>query len=357
MGTGPYIDFQHVRERADILAIAAFYNLKLFGRGAQRKAHCPFHDDRRPSLSLELDKRVFHCFGCGRKGNALEFVADLEKLDRKTQLREASIKLADICGISLAPGGRGKGARRPQEARETPVTGETSSRAPNRAQRPAQAPGEAPETVNPPLTFALKLDPEHPYLKERKLSRETIDAFGLGYASRGLMKGRLAIPIHDERGALVAYAGRWAGPEAEIPEGEDKYKLPPGFQKHRVLFGLNRIAHVNPYSGALEGPAHLFLVEGYFSVFRLHERGVPSVAALMGSSVSDEQVELLRRWRGLERITLLLDGDDPGRKARESALLKLCAWFYVRAPELPDGLAPHDLSDEEVIAIVDDALL
>ena len=358
MGTGPYIDFRHVREHADLVQIAAFYDLKLFGSGTQRKARCPFHDDRRPSLSLELDRRVFHCFGCERKGNALELVADLEKLDRKAQLREAAIKLAEICGISLAPETRANGARRPQETRKGPETGEAPPRPRNRAQKPVQAATEgAAEEINPPLTFTLRLDPEHPYLAGRELSRETVDTFGLGYANRGLMKGRIGIPIHDERNRLVAYAGRWVGTEAELPEGEEKYKLPPGFQKNRVLFGLNRIVDVNPYSGELEGPQHLFLVEGYFSVFRLHELGVPSVAALMGSSIADEQVALLRRWRGLERITLLLDGDDAGRKARESILPKLCAWFYVRAPELPEGKAPHDLSHEEVIEIVDAALL
>jgi hypothetical protein len=170
------------------------------------------------------------------------------------------------------------------------------------------------------------------------------------------MKGRLCIPIHDERGRLVAYAGRWVGPEAELPEGEDKYKLPPGFQKSRILFNLHRIVDVDPRTGALEGPAHLFLVEGYFSVFRFRAAGVPA-AALMGSSMADEQIELLRRWRDLDRITLLLDGDEAGRAARESILPCLCAWFYVRAPELPKGSSPHDLSDEEIFPLVSDAVI
>jgi hypothetical protein len=62
------------------------------------------------------------------------------------------------------------------------------------------------------LSFSLHLDPAHPYLRERGLSDEDIETFGLGLASRGVMAGRIAIPIHDELGQLVAYAGRWPGP-------------------------------------------------------------------------------------------------------------------------------------------------
>jgi hypothetical protein len=63
------------------------------------------------------------------------------------------------------------------------------------------------------------------------------------------------------------YAGRWAGPEAELPEGEDRYKLPGRFEKLRVLFNLHRVIS-----------AHVVLVEGFFGVFRLHALGVPAVA-------------------------------------------------------------------------------
>ena len=97
---------------------------------------------------------------------------------------------------------------------------------------------EPEKEVNPPLTFKLKtLDSKHPYLKERGLKKETIKEFGLDYCNRGLMKGRIAIPIHNEKGELVAYAGRYSG---DPPEGEPKYKLPPKFKKHLILFNLNR---------------------------------------------------------------------------------------------------------------------
>lgn len=84
--------------------------------------------------------------------------------------------------------------------------------------------GDPGAQENPVLTFELKVDPKHPYLKERGLKKETIEVFGLGFCSRGLMKDRIAIPIHNKDGELVAYCGRWPGEDP--PEGEEKYKMP-----------------------------------------------------------------------------------------------------------------------------------
>lgn len=150
------------------------------------------------------------------------------------------------------------------------------------------------------------------------------------------MAGRICIPIHDAAGQLVAYAGRWPG---EPPEGVERYRLPAKFEKSRVLFNLHRV----------EGE-HVVLVEGYFSTFRLHALGVPT-AALMGSSVSEEQLALLRE-RGTRQVTLLLDGDDAGRKARERALPALANAFFVRAPLLPDGEKPDTLGEAALLQLV-----
>ena len=194
------------------------------------------------------------------------------------------------------------------------------------------------EPVNPPLTFALKLDPEHPYLRERGLSAELVAEFGLGYCKRGTMAGRVCIPVHNARGELVAYAGRWPG--EDVPEGEGKYKLPAKFEKSRVLFNLHRTAP----------DEHLVLVEGYWSTMRLHALGVP-VASPMGWSVSPEQVALLHE-RGVRFLTLLLDGDDAGRRARERVVPDLAAAFFVRAPLLLDGQKPDTVPEPELLELV-----
>ena len=196
--------------------------------------------------------------------------------------------------------------------------------------------------MNPPLTFRLNLDPTHPYLAEREVSPETAEAFGLGSCSRGMMKGRICIPIHNERGELVAYAGRWPV-DSGWPRGEDKYKLPPGFRKSLVLFNLDRV---------VQGPRpeELVLVEGFFSVVRLHALGVPAVA-LMGSSLSAEQAALLaaHAWR----VTVLMDGDAAGRAARADIVPRLAERLYVWAPLLPEGTSPDTLDNDALLRVTD----
>jgi hypothetical protein len=121
--------------------------------------------------------------------------------------------------------------------------------------KPAQDPvtaekrGEGSEPVNKPLAFELKgIDLAHAYLAERGITKETAETFGVGlFSGRGSMKGRVVIPIHNERGELVAYAGR------SIDGSDPRYKLPAGFHKSHVLFNLHRTAG----SEVVVGPCRL----------------------------------------------------------------------------------------------------
>lgn len=394
-----YIDFAYVKENASFERVITAYNLKLLGSGSQRSLLCPFHRERKPSCKVDLERNIWHCFGCEAKGNVLEFVARLE--GDEDDLRAAALKIAAICGIGTAaprepagaaPAGehRGKVARRQDTkarprrawvaqawsgsdepparasgpARDTkvePAAGSAGGSTARSAARSAavkstkpdfhgatarnggdrltkrQADGVA-EPVNPALTFQLKLDPDHPYLAERGLSAEIVSEFGLGYCSRGVMAGRICIPIHNESGELVAYAGRWPGDA--VPDDQERYKLPAKFQKSRVLFNLHRVADSE----------RVVLVEGYWSAIRLHTLGVPAVA-LMGWSVSADQIALLRN-RGTRCITLLLDGDETGRRGRERVLPDLASSFFVRAPVLPDGQKPDTLPERALRELV-----
>jgi len=357
-----YIDFGYVKENASFERVIAGYNLKMLGTGAQRTILCPFHRERKPSCKIELERRIFHCFGCQAKGNLLEFVARLE--GDADDLRAAALKIADLCGIATAApretaGASPTGSHRGKGARTAPEKERSDRRRPaGIAAASAKPAGSAPEAaeqapvrltnggfrgvdepVNPPLTFALKLEAEHPYLAERGVSAELVAEFGLGYCNRGVMAGRICIPIHNERGELVAYAGRWPG-EA-VPDDQERYKLPKHFEKSRVLFNLHRAARGE----------HIVLVEGYWSAMRLHAVGVP-VAALMGNSASAEQLALLRE-RGVRFVTLLLDGDDAGRSARERVLPAVADAFFVRAPLLPDGEKPDTLAEAELLKLVE----
>ena len=342
---GLFIDFRFVKDNASFETVLRRYDIELRGGGDERSALCPFHEETKPSFKVNLAKGGFHCFGCGAKGNVLDFVAKLEGCD----LRRAAILVAEACGISLsertgAPeppqSGRetAKARKRPQPARAMPQAAPEAAEGPVARQKPDQRAKACPER-NPPLSFRLKLDSEHPYVMGR-LSPSLIQHFELGYCDRGLMKGRIAIPIHDVDGELVAYAGRWAG--EEVPEEVEKYLLPPKFRKTLVLFNLSRL--VRPVE-------HVVMVEGCFGAMRLHGLGVP-VVALMGSSVADEQVALLQE-AGLRRVSLLLDGDAPGRAAALAMLPSLARSFFVRLCELPEGQQPDTVDEAALRALVE----
>ena len=193
---GP-LDLARVKREASFALILDRYSIRALGNGAQRIALCPFHADTTPSCSIYFERNVFHCFGCNAKGSVLDFVARIENVS----LRDAAALVEEICRLpSDAP------ARQTRRARQS-----SHSREPARPLRP--------------LPFKLKLDPTHPYLSTRGISPELAAQLGLGYCSCGtVMQGWICIPIHDEHGALVAYAGRRASDN--IPRGVPKYLCP-----------------------------------------------------------------------------------------------------------------------------------
>src|SRR4051794_41926249 len=115
-----YIDFAFVEANASFDTVLAHYNLQAIGAGKDRAVLCPFHDEHKPSCKIELERKIFHCFGCGVKGNVLEFVARMES--NPGDLRAAAFTLAGIFKIPLAaPRGQGrKPAPRAQGEREAP---------------------------------------------------------------------------------------------------------------------------------------------------------------------------------------------------------------------------------------------
>jgi DNA primase len=175
---------------------------------------------------------------------------------------------------------------------------------------------------NKPLKFRLeKLERTHPYLAERGLTQETIVDFGIGYCAKGMMADRIAIPIHNPEGGVVAYAGRYPG---EPPGDAPKYKLPPGFRKSLELFNIDR---------AVKEPVELplVIVEGFFDCMKLHQHGYRKVIALMGSTMSRAQEELIRRhtiaWR---QVIVMLDEDEAGRAGREDIAVRLARFVFVK---------------------------
>ena len=183
-----WVDFKQVKASVTFEQLLAHYELKLKpAKGSELLGLCPFHQDTKPSFRVNTEKNVFHCFGCDAKGNVLDFVARKESVT----IRKAALMLSEWFEL-----GNGE--------KEAPSSNLSPTESPNEDSTGSEKP---PET-NQPLSFTLKLAYDHPYLKERGIEPELAQEFGTGFCKRGMMKNRIAIPIHDSDGQLVAYAGR-----------------------------------------------------------------------------------------------------------------------------------------------------
>jgi DNA primase len=312
----PWMDFASLRDGANFVTILARYDLAPTRHQGQVTILCPFHDDRLPSLSVNLDRKLFHCFACQAKGDVLDFVARIEDVS----LPFAARIIAEVCDIPLAE----HTARRQRPS--TKLESNHKRGTARRRSRKDRCHQESSPCCDVPL------DPIHPYLFERGLTPELIKEFGLGYCVYGRLRGRICIPVHSLDGARVlGHSGRWAN--NDVPEGVPKYLMPRGFKKSELLFNYHRV----------RGAQHIVLVEGYWSVFRLHALQVPAVA-LMGTSLSETQLYLLAQTN-VRRITLLLDADQAGRAATVNLLPRLSASFFVRTPALPDSESPDSVTE------------
>src|SRR4051812_23143359 len=220
-------------------------------------------------------------------------------------------------------------ARKAPGLRQPRGRSQPTSRGANALPAASGGPGAASPAANRPLGFPLTLDLDAgmPYLGARGVGREVAAEFGLGLCTTGkTIPGRLGIPIHNADGQVVAYAGRWVGPDKELPEDQGKYQLPAKFHKQGELYNLHRV----------KGCQTLAIVEGFFGAVRLY------------GSVSEEQVALLlEHCPTLRFVTVCLDPDDAGRKASELVATRLARHWWVRIATLPDGMQPDTAPEAE----------
>lgn len=345
-----WVNFQTVRENLDFAAVLAHFGFQTKANGQdQVKIHCPFHDDSNPSCGVNLSKKVFQCWSCKTKGNVLDFFARMEGYDPEVpkELRKAALEAVEAFGIDggsqdAKSGNQPKAKAKPAKPNPRAPKGakrvekeEVVSDADDRQVEPIEA--QEDQRVNEPLTFELQLDTSHPYLEERGLTKAQIKTFGLGVAKRGSMQGRLCFPIHNADGELIAYSGRWV--EGKLPKDTPRYKLPKGFEKGRVLFNLHRVL-------ANDLPETVVIVEGFWSVLRLHAAGVP-VVSCFGASFSEAQADLLVQ-AGVKTCILIFDGDDGGRAGTAQALPILATRLFVRTVVLEEGVKPDTMDEAQI---------
>jgi DNA primase len=335
-----WVNFRELRERLDFELVLRHYGVEVKRRGNQHQGFCPLPDHQgkknSPSFSANLEKGIFQCFGCGAKGNILDFAGLMEraKLEDGTAFRAVALRLQE----RFCP--------RMDSAK-------AQVNAPDRNQDRKVSSDTKPRIVNAPLDFELKdLNRDHPYLKSRGFSAETIKYFGLGFASRGVCKDRIAIPLQDQRGRLVGYASRIAD-DAQVNEDNPRYRFPGSRERNGKSFEFRKTLFL--YNGfRLEAPLQdIIVVEGFASVWWLHQNGFRNVVATMGADCSQRQAELISLFVKPDgRVWIVPDGDETGERFAESLLTQLSPFRFTRWVKLGEGRQPTDLSLEQLEAMI-----
>jgi DNA primase len=338
-----WVNYKSLRAELSFIEILHHYGVELKERGEQWQGFCPLptHEGKRqsPSFSANVGRGIWQCFGCGAKGNVIEFAARMEGLnpDNPDDFRKAALLLQKTCVGGVEPDGRDRERPTavPKEAtRERNVLEDLEE--------------DASVVVNAPLDFELqRLEHDHPYLRERGFTDETIKTFGLGYCHRGLMKGRIAIPLHDMEGALIGYAGRIVDEEA-IGKDTPRYLFPGSRERNGTRHEFRKSAFL--YNGfRVVNPSQLVVVESFTAVWWLTQAGITNVVALMGASCSETQANLLRDLVPENgSIWLFPDGDKAGERMAEETLVMLAPYRFVRWVKLEEGQQPTDMSKEEL---------
>lgn len=336
--------------------ISDFVSLKR--RGANYVACCPFHNEKTPSFSVSPTKGIYHCFGCGKTGSAVRFVMEHESMSYVEALKY----LAKKYGIEV------------REKEETPE--EIASR-------------QRRESLMLVLDYTERFFQEslrtqegrnlgYAYFKSRGLEDSTIEKYGLGWSP---MKGtalcekaiedgykpeylvatgvciqkddgtlvdkfreRAMFPIHTVSGRIIGFGGRTLRSDYK-ERNIGKYVNSPQtevYDKRTTLYGIyfakSEIARRD----------RCILVEGYLDVLSMHQLGITNVVASSGTSLTVEQVNLIRKFT--ENVTIMYDGDAAGIHAAERGIgLCLKGGLNVRVVLIPDGDDPDSFARKHTL--------
>jgi DNA primase len=337
-----WVSFDEIKRTVSLHMVIERYGIALRRVGPNTlrgKCPLPTHNSEKSkeSFTATLTKGVGGAWACqsqsciknrGRVGgNVLDFVAAMESCS----VRDAAIRLQSWFLVPAA-------GQLTRHSGKEPIAEISASKEPEpELISKEKDDGVGESEPNKPLSFTLqKVDCAHPYLKERGLTDETAQEFGVGvFQGKGSMQGRCVFPIHNGMGELVAYAGRG------IDGAEPRYKFPAGFHKSLELFNLHRV----------KGELSVVLVEGFFDCMNVTQAGFPSVA-LMGSTMSKAQEDLLAEHFG--QVVVMLDGDEVGREAGGEIADRLQSRVYqVHAVVLPDNVQPDQLATDELHRLLD----
>ena len=355
-----------VLSQADIVSVVSDY-VRLESRGNQWWGCCPFHHEKTPSFSVTPDKNMYYCFGCHVGGDAISFVMELEKIRFPEALRLLAIKFGVEVRYTndFAPGtGRADSARELYIDLYNRVAdmfhyGLVRTEAGKFALDYITGRGISMETVE---KFKLGYSPaDRTWLKKFLRSKNFSDEFlaGSGLFSRNypdiaFFSDRLMFPIFDRRGQAVAFGGRFLRGD---PDKNPKY-LNSGnlvqYQKGETLYAFNFAKN------AIRESKKVIFCEGYMDCIAYHQCGIGYAVAPLGTSLTDEQIKVVRGFA--DTVLLSFDSDGAGQKATERAIL-MCRrhGLTVRIIRLHGGKDPAEImvnfGTETLTNEVDNAIL
>lgn len=352
---------EKILEAANIVdVIQEFVPLKK--RGVNYLGLCPFHNEKTPSFTVSPSKEIFKCFGCGKVGNAVNFIMEHEHLTYPEALKY----LARKYHIEVTEKERSPDEIEKQNERESLLVVTAYA-----AKQFSENLFRSDEGISVGLT----------YFKERGFLQNTLKKFDVGYSlekrdaftkkalsdgfrqdmlvKSGLsiqhedylfdrFSGRIMFPIHSLSGQVLGFGGRILKSD---PKSAKYLNSPESeiYHKSRILYGIFQARK------AITQEDKCFLVEGYTDVMSMHEAGIENVVASSGTSLTQEQVRLIKRFT--QNITILYDGDPAGVKASLRGIdLVLEEGLNVKIVLLPDGEDPDSyskkVSNEEFIKYI-----
>ncbi len=357
MGTIPTHLIEQVAAANDIVeVIGAYFPLKR--AGTTWKALCPFHQEKSPSFTVNPQRQIFKCFGCGEGGGVFKFVGLYEHIS----FPDAVKKLAARAGIPVIEerGGNSDDDRQ-HEARQTLL----------------RLHAEAAEWFHANLLKRELAAPARDYLKKRGITSAVVKSWQLGFApdswdacltwaldqgykrgtvlQSGLVKlrdeerpesdvydrfrGRLMFPICNDVGEVIAFSGRILTSDTETAKYLNSPETPL-FRKGSILFGLHKTKR-----GLIEADCAI-VCEGQLDLITLFEAGLTNVVAPQGTAFTEGQARILKRY--VNEVVLCFDADAAGQKAAERSLEPLLENnLVVRVAEMPMGEDPDSLIRKE----------
>jgi DNA primase len=336
----PQDTIDRIRDTADIVDVVS-HHVDLTKRGRNFFGLCPFHNEKTPSFSVAPDKGIYHCFGCGNGGSALNFIMEIEKIS----FVDAVIQLGKQLGIEIEFSGSDDSKEffgKLYEIHElaTEIFHKTLfSDQGRKAKEYLLKRGLNEASLK---LFKVGFVPEQPsYLfnsiKSKNYDRETMEKSGLfGFSNSKIydrFRSRIMFPISNNRGRVIAFGGR-----VFAKDDPAKYMNSPEtplYKKSDIFYGLDITRD------AIRRKESAILVEGYTDLIQLYQAGVKNVVAVSGTAFTKKHVNQIRRFTS--KVYLCYDGDLAGINAAKKAGYSLLKeGIDSKVIVIPDGLDPDD---------------